>query len=141
MDELPRNFRTTRSLRVLLAEGPGTPAGALAVLLGLEPDLDVVARVAPGADVGAAALTACPAVALVDADRPDALAEVAAVCRAAPECRVLLLAGSARPGLVEGALAAGAAGVVVRDDPPGALADAIRRAVTGEPVTDPTLEP
>ncbi|WTU37632.1 DNA-binding response regulator [Streptomyces sp. NBC_00069] len=138
---MPRNFRTARSLRVLLAEGPGTSAGALAVLLELEPDLDVVARVAPGADVGAAALTACPAVALVDADRPEVLAEVAAVCREAPECRVVLLAGSARPGLVEGALAAGAAGVVLRDDPPGALADAVRRAVTGEVVTDPTLEP
>ncbi|MFE6842332.1 DNA-binding response regulator [Streptomyces sp. NPDC057686] len=138
---MPRNFRTTRSLRVLLAEGPGTHAGALAVLLGLEPDLDVVAQVAPGADVGAAALTACPAVALLDADRPDVLAEVAAVCGEAPECRVLLLAGSARPGLVEGALASGAAGVVLRDGPPGALADAVRRAVTGEAVTDPTFEP
>ncbi|MFJ5552302.1 DNA-binding response regulator [Streptomyces sp. NPDC093225] len=137
---MPRNFRTTRSLRVLLAEGPGTPAGALAVLLGLEPDLDVVALVAPGADVGAAALTARPAVALVDADRPAALAEVAVVCGEAPECRVLVLAGSARPGLVQGALAAGAAGVVLRDDPPAALADAVRRAVTGEPVTDPVLE-
>lgn len=62
----------------------------------------MIALVAPGADPGAAALTACPAVALVDADRPDVFAEVAAVCGGAPECRVLLLAGSARPGLVEG---------------------------------------
>lgn len=116
---MPGTQRVTRSLRVLLAP----PNPALAVLLGLQPDIEVV----PDA-------FARPAVVLTDSVDlvPGLLAED-------PECRVLVLAGSSRGGVVGAALAAGAAGVVLRDGPIEALADSIRQASRGEPSTDPTL--
>ncbi|MFJ7154552.1 DNA-binding response regulator [Streptomyces sp. NPDC101118] len=130
MDEMPRNFRTARSLRVLLA-----PADrALAVLLGMEPDIDVVAQVRAGDDLAAAAIMCRPEVALV-----DEVSAVSAVLAEVPECRVLVLATSAHPGLAGRALAAGAAGLVLRDGPVPDLAEAIRRASTGETVVDPAL--
>ncbi|WP_449486441.1 DNA-binding response regulator [Streptomyces avidinii] len=112
---MPVSQRVTRSLRVLLAP----PNPALAVLLGLQPDIEVVRDA-----------FARPAVALADSVElvPGLLAED-------PECRVLVLAGSARGGIAEAALAAGAAGVVLRDGPIESLADSIRRASRGEPVT------
>ncbi|MEV6951210.1 DNA-binding response regulator [Streptomyces sp. NPDC051183] len=119
---MPVNHRPTRSLRVLLAF---PDAAALAVRLGLQPDIEVVATA-----------LARPAVALVE--EPGAVAELLGED---PECRVLVLTGSAHPGLREAALEAGAAGLVLRDGPIEDLADSIRRASMGETVVDPALEP
>ncbi|MBP0934092.1 DNA-binding response regulator [Streptomyces sp. KCTC 0041BP] len=119
VDEMPVTHRTARSLRVLL-HPPNPP---LAVRLGLQPDLEVVPSP-----------MARPAVALV-----EELAEVGEVLADDPECRVLLMTGSAHPGLAQAAVAAGAAGLVLRDGPIEDLADAIRRAARGEPATDPSL--
>ncbi|MFD4246595.1 DNA-binding response regulator [Streptomyces sp. NPDC058525] len=116
---MPVAHRPARSLRVLLHP----PNPALALQLGLEPDIEVVRD-----------LTARPAVALVE----DAGA-VTGLLADDPECRVLVLAGSARPGLLDAALAAGAAGLVLRDGPVEDLADALRRASQGETVIDPAL--
>ncbi|MFF9981990.1 response regulator [Streptomyces erythrochromogenes] len=116
---MPVEHRRTRTLRVLLE--PHNPA--LAIQLGLQPDIDVVRDPA-----------ARPEVALV-----EELAAVTALLEDDPECRVLVLTGSARPGLREAVLAAGAAGLVVRDGRVEDLADAIRRASTGETVVDPAL--
>ena len=66
---------------------------ALAVLLGMEPDIDVVAQVRPGDDLAAAAIMCRPEVALV-----DEVSAVSAVLAEVPECRVLVLATSAHPG-------------------------------------------
>ncbi|MFF3019958.1 DNA-binding response regulator [Streptomyces sp. NPDC057939] len=117
---MPSAHRPARSLRVLLH--PANPA--LAVHLGLQPDIEVVRD-----------LTARPAVALVE--DPAAVGELLADD---PECRVLVLTGSARPGLLEAVLAAGAAGLVLRDGPVEDLADALRRASRGETVIDPALD-
>ncbi|MCX4525640.1 MULTISPECIES: DNA-binding response regulator [unclassified Streptomyces] len=116
---MPVAHRTARSLRVLL-HPPNPP---LAVRLGLQPDLEVVDSP-----------MARPAVALV-----EELAAVAPVLADDPECRVLLLTGSAHPGLAAAALAAGASGLILRDGPIEDLADAIRRAARGEQVVDPAL--
>ncbi|MEU6891948.1 DNA-binding response regulator [Streptomyces sp. NPDC046557] len=111
---------TGRSLRVLL--WPANPA--LAVRLGLERDIEVVSS-----PMGR------PAVALVES--VDGVREVR---EEAPECAVLVLVGSARSGLREAALAAGAAGLVLRDGPLADLAASLHRASRGEPVTDPALD-
>ena len=57
-------------IRILLAEDQGMERGALATLLGLEPDLEAVARVASGADVVATALEVEPDVVLLDIEMP-----------------------------------------------------------------------
>ncbi|MEV0409696.1 DNA-binding response regulator [Streptomyces sp. NPDC050448] len=116
---MPVYHRPAKSLRVLLFP----PDAALAVRLGLQPDIEVVASA-----------LARPAVALV-----EELASVTALLAEDPECRVLVLTGSAHPGLRDEALAAGAAGLVLRDGPLEDLAESIRRASRGETVIDPSL--
>lgn len=138
---MPRDHRPARSVRVLLAEDPSTTHGALAVLLGMEPDLAVVAQVGAGDRVASEALAVRPDVALLDVALPgrdglEAAAELRAEC---PDCVVLLLTTSARPGLLHRALAAGAAGLLVKDGPVEELAEAVRRALRGETVVDPAF--
>ena len=57
-------------MRVLLAEDQGMMRGALALLLGMEPDLEVVAQVGSGDEVLGAALEQRPDVALLDIEMP-----------------------------------------------------------------------
>jgi two-component system response regulator DesR len=127
--------------RVLLAEDQGMMRGALALLLDLEDDLEVVAQVAAGDRIVAAALEARPDVALLDIELPgrsglDAAAELR---QRLPSCQVLILTTFGRPGYLRRAMEAGAAGFLVKDGPVEELADAIRRVLRGERVIDPAL--
>jgi two-component system response regulator DesR len=128
-------------IRVLLAEDQGMMRGALAALLGLEPDLDVVAQVPSGDLVVPTALDLRPDVALLDIEMPglDGLAAAAELRRALPGCRVLILTTFGRPGYLRRAMEAGASGFLVKDGPAEQLADAIRRVATGQRVIDPAL--
>lgn len=128
-------------IRVLLAEDQGMVRGALASLLGLEPDIEVVAQVARGDEVLGAARSVNPDVALLDIEMPgatglEALAELRDVM---PTCRILILTTFARPGYLRRAMETGASGFLLKDSPAHELASAIRRAVAGERVVDPGL--
>jgi two-component system response regulator DesR len=128
-------------IRILLAEDQGMVRGALASLLALEPDFEVVAQVARGDEVVAAAREARPDVALLDIEMPGATGlEAAEQLRdAVPECRVLILTTFGRPGYLRRAMEAGASGFLLKDSPASELASAVRRAVAGERVVDPGL--
>jgi two-component system response regulator DesR len=128
-------------IRVLIAEDQAMVRGALASLLGLEDDLEVVAQVARGDEVVAAALHAQPDVALLDIEMPGATGlEAAEELQAAlPGCRVLILTTFGRPGYLRRAMEGGAAGFLLKDAPAHELAAAIRRAVAGERIVDPGL--
>jgi two-component system, NarL family, response regulator DesR len=128
-------------IRVLLAEDQGMMRGALATLLGLEDDIDVVAQVARGDEVLAACREHRPDVALLDIEMPGASGlDVAAEVRAAvPGCRVLIVTTFGRPGYLRRAMEAGASGFLIKDSPVEQLAGAIRRVVGGETVVDPGL--
>jgi two-component system response regulator DesR len=128
-------------IRVLIAEDLGMVRGALATLLGLEPDIEVVAQVARGDEVVAAALAAQPDVALLDIEMPGATGLEAAEELAAqlPSCRVLILTTFGRPGYLRRAMEGGASGFVLKDAPASELSSAIRRALRGERVVDPGL--
>ncbi|RYJ28921.1 putative two-component system response regulator [Streptomyces sp. L-9-10] len=115
--------------------------GALALLLGMEADIEVVAQVGRGDAIVDAALTSRPDVALLDIELPglsglDAAAELR---DEVPDCRVLILTTFGRPGYLRRAMEAGAAGFLVKDGPVEELAAAIRRVLTGETVIDPAL--
>ncbi|MBC7274373.1 MAG: response regulator transcription factor [Streptomyces sp.] len=138
---MPRDHRPARSIRVLLAEDQQMLRGALALLLGMEPDIEVVAQVAAGDTIVDAALLHRPDVALLDIELPggsglDAAAELR---EQVPDCRVLILTTFGRPGYLRRAMEAGAAGFLVKDGPVEELAAAIRRVLTGETVVDPAL--
>ena len=128
-------------IRVLIAEDQGMVRGALASLLELEPDIDVVAQVPRGDEVVEAALAAKPDVALLDIEMPGATGLEAAeqLRSAAPDTRVLILTTFGRPGYLRRAMEGGAAGFLLKDAPASELASAIRRAVSGERVVDPGL--
>jgi two-component system response regulator DesR len=128
-------------IRVLIAEDQGMVRGALASLLGLEPDIQVVAQVPRGDEVLAAASAAQPDVALLDIEMPGAtgLEAAAELQREVPGCRVLIVTTFGRPGYLRRAMEGGAAGFLLKDAPASDLARAIRRAAAGERVVDPGL--
>jgi two-component system, NarL family, response regulator DesR len=128
-------------IRILLAEDQGLIRRALAVMLALEDDFEVVAVVGRGDEVVAAARAHGPDIALLDIEMPgiDGLAAAGALAHEVPQCRSLILTTFGRPGYLRRAMEAGARGFVVKDAPPEQLADAIRRVAAGEHVVDPVL--
>jgi two-component system, NarL family, response regulator DesR len=128
-------------IRILIAEDQGMVRGALASLLELEPDFEVVAQVARGDEVLEVALRVKPDVALLDIEMPGSSGLDAAELLAAalPACRVLILTTFGRPGYLRRAMDGGAAGFVLKDAPATELSAAIRRALGGERVVDPGL--
>ncbi|MFF4225440.1 response regulator [Streptomyces sp. L500] len=128
-------------IKVLLAEDQGMMRGALALLLGLEDDIEIVAQVGNGDDIVPKALEACPDIALLDIELPgrSGLDAAADLRTRLPECRVLILTTFGRPGYLRRAMEAGASGFLVKDGPVEDLAAAIRRVLAGERVIDPAL--
>jgi two-component system response regulator DesR len=128
-------------IRLLLADDQALVRGALAALLSLEADLEVVAEVGRGDEVVDAARRTRPDVALVDVEMPglDGISATAALRAALPACRVLVVTTFGRPGYLRRAMAAGASGFVVKDTPARQLADAVRRVASGLRVVDPGL--
>jgi two-component system response regulator DesR len=115
--------------------------GALASLLSLEEDLEVVAEIARGDEVLAAARACSPDVALLDIEMPGAngLEVCEQLATALPALRVLIVTTFGRPGYLRRAMQGGAAGFLLKDAPAQELAEAIRRAVAGERIVDPAL--
>ena len=128
-------------IRVLLAEDQAMVRGALASLLTLEGDIEVVAQVARGDEILAAAHGASPDVALLDIEMPggDGLSAAASLADHMPEVHVVMLTTFGRPGYLRRAMASGARGFVLKDAPASELATAIRRVMAGERVLDPAL--
>ena len=128
-------------VRLLLADDQALIRSALAVMLGLEEDFEVVACVGRGDEVVAAAREHQADVALLDIEMPgiDGLAAAGALAHEVPDCRALILTTFGRPGYLRRAMESGAYGYIVKDAPAEQLADAIRRIVAGERVIDPAL--
>ncbi|MEV5745837.1 response regulator [Microbispora rosea] len=128
-------------IKVLLAEDQGMMRGALALLLNLEEDIEVVAQVGHGDEVVDTALRTRPDVALLDIEMPGrgGLDSAADLRERLPECAVLILTTFGRPGYLRRAMEAGARGFLVKDGPVEDLADAVRRVLRGERVIDPAL--
>ncbi len=129
------------SVRLLIADDQALVRGALSALLGLEPDIHVVAEVGRGDEVTEACRRERVDVALLDVEMPglDGIGATAAAKAELPQLRVLIVTTFGRPGFVRRAMQAGADGFLVKDTPARELADAVRRVHAGERVIDPTL--
>ncbi|WP_030662182.1 DNA-binding response regulator [Streptomyces rimosus] len=136
-----RHDRPPQKVRLLLAEDQSMVREALAALLGLEPDLEVVAQAARGDEVVAAARAQAVDVALLDIEMPGISGlDAAALLRAEfPELKVVILTTFGRPGYLRRAMECGADAFLVKDAPAAQLADAVRRVLRGERVIDPAL--
>lgn len=128
-------------IKVLLADDQALVRGALSALLGLEPDIEVVAQVGRGDEVLAAARATEAEVCLLDIQMPGmtGLDVAAQLRRELPGVRALMVTTFNRPGYLREALDAGAAGFVVKDAPADELAEAVRRVHAGLRVVDPEL--
>ncbi|GAA8851900.1 response regulator [Janibacter indicus] len=128
-------------IRVLLADDQALVRGAMAALLGLEGDLEIVAEVGSGDEVVPAALRTRPDVAVLDIEMPglDGISAAAELTTRLPSTRVLVVTTFGRPGYLRRALEAGASGFVVKDTPSDELAEAVRTVARGGRVVDPML--
>ncbi|SRR5579875_2344907 len=128
-------------IRVLLAEDQLMVRGALAALLSLEKDMEVVAEAARGDEIVPMALQARPDVALVDIEMPGGggLDAAKALRERLPSCRVVILTTFGRSGYLRRAMESGAAGFLLKDAKASELATAIRRVMEGSRVVDPEL--
>ena len=115
--------------------------GALASLLALEEDIEVVAEVESGDRVLDAIRARSVDVALLDIEMPglDGISVAAEIAREVPQTRSLILTTFGRPGYLRRAIESGAGGFLLKDAPADALADAIRDVCAGRRVIDPGL--
>ncbi|MFC0032991.1 response regulator [Micromonospora chaiyaphumensis] len=128
-------------IRVLLADDEELIRLALAALLDLEPDIEVVAHAADGRAALDAALAHRPDVAVLDLEMPvpGGIQVAAELARVLPGCATVILTGHGRPAHLRPALTAGARGFLAKGAPGGALADVIRRVHAGARYVDPAL--
>lgn len=128
-------------IRLLLAEDQVLVREALAALLSFEGDIEVVAQVGRGDEVAAAVAEHNVDAALLDIEMPgmDGLAAAAALRRASPRVKIVILTTFGRPGFLRRAMETGVSAFVVKDSPASKLADTVRRAIAGERVIDPDL--
>jgi two-component system, NarL family, response regulator DesR len=128
-------------IRVVIAEDQGMILGALAALLEIERDIDVVGTASNGQDAFALVRETRPDVLLTDIEMPGMTGlDLAKAVRAeGPLPRVVILTTFARPGYLRRALEAGVSGYLLKDTPSSRLADAIRRVHAGGRAIDTDL--
>jgi len=128
-------------IEVLLAEDQAMVRGALASLLSLEPDIQVVGEASRGDQALEQALRIRPQVAVLDIEMPGltGLQVAAELSQRLPQCKVLIVTTFGRPGYMRRAIEGGAVGFLLKDAPAAELAEAIRKAAAGEQVIDPAL--
>ncbi|MFZ0705480.1 MAG: response regulator transcription factor [Candidatus Korobacteraceae bacterium] len=128
-------------IRVLLAEDQTMVLGALAALLEMEDDIEVVGRARSGDEALKLVQQHRPSVFITDIEMPTMTGlEVAAeLKRRGTPVRVIILTTFARAGYLRRALDAGASGYLLKDMPAEQLADAVRRVHRGLRVIDPQL--
>jgi len=128
-------------IRILIAEDQQLVAGAVAALLNLEDDLDVVGIVHDGAAALRQVEAVQPDVLLADIEMPHltGLDVAAELRRRGVRTRIVNVTTFARPGYLRRAMDAGVMGYLLKDRPASELAAAIRAVACGERAIDPAL--
>jgi two-component system, NarL family, response regulator DesR len=129
------------TVRIMIAEDQTMVRQALVALLGLEPDIDVVAEAASGDEALAMARKHEPDVAVLDIEMPGPSGiEVARQLTASGfPGKIVIVTTFGRPGYLRAAMAAGASGFLLKDAPAAELAAAIRQVAAGQRVVDAAL--
>jgi two-component system response regulator DesR len=131
----------TGVIRILIAEDQLLVCEALASLLNMEPDFEVVATAGDGEEAVRLALVHAPDVALVDIEMPkkSGLDVVQELKAKVPGCKTIVVTTFARPGYLQRAVKSGASGYLLKDAQVEEVAAAIRRVHRGEKVMNPSL--
>lgn len=128
-------------IRVVIADDQALVRGALAMVLDMESDIEVVGEACSGDELIELARRKRPAIALVDVQMPDTdgLTATARLHRELPDCRIVICTTFGRPGYLVRAMEAGAFGFIVKNSTPESLVAAIRKVAAGLRVVDPAL--
>lgn len=126
-------------IRVVIAEDQEMMLGALAALLEMEGDIQVVAQASNGKDALTAVKTHTPDIFITDIEMPEMSGLDVASTLKGNNVRVIVLTTFARPGYLRRALDAGVKGYLLKARPARELADAVRRVFKGLRVIDPEL--
>ena len=128
-------------MKVVLAEDQAMVRGALAALLGLEPDIEVLAAVGDGEAAWEAVQAHAPDLLLSDIEMPrlSGLDLALRVQQAELDVKVVIVTTFARAGYLRRALDAGVRGYLLKDAPSERLAEALRQVHRGARSIDPQL--
>ena len=128
-------------IRVVIAEDQNLVLGALAALLKLEGDFDVVGVAADGATAFEQVQALQPDILVTDIEMPrlTGIELAAKVTAQVPHTRIVIVTTFARPGYLRRTMAAGAVGYLLKDAPAEQLAQALRRVHAGGRAVDPEL--
>ena len=128
---------TDNRIRVLIVDDDTMAANGLTALLEAAPDIEVVGRRSDGDEVAAAVAQLHPDLVLCDVRMPrmDGVAVVESLHAAGPA--FLMMTAFDEDGRVLDAVAAGAAGFMLKDEDPRRILDAIRQVAAGEAAFSP----
>lgn len=128
-------------IRVVIAEDQALVLGALAALLSLESDIEIVARVGDGAAALAAVREHKPDILLSDIEMPglSGLDVAEAIFKEKLASKVFIVTTFGRAGYLRRAMDAGVRGYLLKDAPAEVLAAAIRKVATGGRAIAPEL--
>ncbi|WP_243228385.1 response regulator transcription factor [Microbacterium sp. CIAB417] len=127
-------------IRVLVADDEAMIRSALASLLRLEDDIEVVAECADGAEAIAEATRLEPDICLLDLEMPrfDGVQVAEQLNRRVPT-RCIVVTRHARPGVLRRALASGVSGFLPKSRGADEVAQVIRRVAAGGRYVDPEI--
>ncbi len=131
------------TIRVVIADDQSIIRAGLATILNAQPDIDVVGQAANGREAVELALRLRPDVCLFDITMPDvdgisATRTIAGPTVADPIAVVVITTFDTDDNVYD-ALRAGARGFLLKDAPPEQLAEALRAAVRGDALIDPSV--
>ena len=128
-------------ITVLVADDHALIRSGLSGMLGAQPDLTVVGEAADGAEAVRRAGELAPDVVVMDIRMPvlDGIEATRRIRTAPGAPRVLMLTTFDLDEYVYDALRAGASGFLLKDAPPGQLAEAVRTVSTGDALLAPVV--
>ncbi|MEV4759764.1 response regulator transcription factor [Micromonospora sp. NPDC049559] len=128
-------------IRILVADDEHLIRDAIARLLDLEDDFEVVGQAATGDEALARALRLRPDVALLDLQMPapDGIEVARRLAAELPDCRSIIVTSHGRPGYLKSALAAGVRGFLPKTVSARTLAQVVRKVAGGGRHVDPEL--
>ncbi|MDO5699005.1 MAG: response regulator transcription factor [Dermatophilus congolensis] len=128
-------------IRLLLADDENLFRDALATLLGLQDDLEIVATAASGPEAVAMGLAAQPDVAVLDLQMPgaDGIEAARELLAAQPKLGILIVTSHGRPGYLKRALEVGVRGFLPKTSSAAVLGEAVRSVHRGGRYVDPEL--
>ncbi|HET9499213.1 MAG TPA: response regulator transcription factor [Marmoricola sp.] len=131
----------TSPIRVLIVDDDPLVRSGLALILGGSPRIEVVGQAGDGREALVAVQDQRPDVVLMDIRMPrlDGIEATRRIRDAAQACQVIVLTTFGADDYVLGALAAGAAGFLLKDTPPADIVAAVEKVVAGEPMLSPSV--